>query len=94
MIKLKKTVSFNPNSNRMRIVADIKKAIEDFENNLNPNLNFLLIKRYSWMKKFILNNDKGLEVGAGAGQTVSINFLWLKKSETKLSMNLNLNFFD
>ena len=45
MIKLKKTVSFNPNSNRMRIVADIKKAIEDFENNLNPNLNFLLIKR-------------------------------------------------
>ena len=67
MIKLKKTVSFNPNSNRMRIVADIKKAIEDFENNLNPNLNFLLLKRYSWMKRFILNNDKGLEVGAGAG---------------------------
>ncbi len=67
MIKLKKAVSFNPSSNRMKTVADVKKAIIDFENNLNPNLDFLLHKRYSWMKRFILNNDKGLEVGAGAG---------------------------
>ena len=66
-MKLKKVVSFNPSSNRMKTVADVKKAIIDFENNLNPNLDFLLHKRYSWMKRFILNNDKGLEVGAGAG---------------------------
>lgn len=67
MIKIKKAVSFNPKSNRMKVVADIKKAIEDFKLNKNQNLDFLLENRFSWMKKFISEHDKGLEVGAGAG---------------------------
>ena len=67
MIKLKKAVSFHPNSNRMNLVADINKAIEDFNLNKNKNLDFLLNKRFSWMKNFISENDEGLEVGAGAG---------------------------
>lgn len=67
MIKLKKAISFNPKSNRMRVVADIKKAIEDFNLNKNKNLDFLLKNRFSWMKEFINEDDEGLEVGAGAG---------------------------
>ena len=66
MIKLKKAVSFHPNSNRMNLVADINKAIEDFNLNKNKNLDFLLNKRFSWMKNFISEKDEGLEVGAGA----------------------------
>ena len=60
MIKLKKAISFNPKSNRMRVVADIKKAIEDFNLNKNKNLDFLLKNRFSWMKKFITEDDEGL----------------------------------
>ena len=67
MIKLKKAISFNPKSNRMRVVTDIKKAIEDFNLNKNKNLDFLLKNRFSWMKEFINEDDEGLEVGAGAG---------------------------
>lgn len=67
MIKLKKAISFNPDNNRMKVVADIKKAIEDFNLNKNKNLDFLLNNRFSWMKKFITENGEGLEVGAGAG---------------------------
>ena len=33
----------------------------------NKNLIFLLNRRFSWMKNFIDENEKGLEVGAGAG---------------------------
>ena len=67
MIKLKKAISFNPKSNRMRVVTDIKKAIKDFNLNKNKNLDFLLKNRFSWMKEFINEDDEGLEVGAGAG---------------------------
>ena len=67
MIKLKKAISFNPDNNRLKVVADIKKAIEDFNLNKNKNLDFLLNNRFSWMKKFITENGEGLEVGAGAG---------------------------
>ena len=52
MIKLKKAISFNPKSNRMRVVADIKKAIEDFNLNKNKNLDFLLKNRFSWIRSF------------------------------------------
>ena len=67
MIKLKNSVSFDPNSNRMKIVTDIVKAVEEFKTNKNKNLEYLLSNRFSWMKKFISENDNGLEVGAGAG---------------------------
>ena len=67
MIKLKNSVSFDPSSNRMKIVTDIVKAVEEFKTNKNKNLEYLLSNRFSWMKKFISENDNGLEVGAGAG---------------------------
>ena len=51
----------------MRSVTNIEKAIYEFKKDKNKNLNFLLTKRFNWMKKFISENDKGLEVGAGAG---------------------------
>ena len=51
----------------MRSVTNIEKAIYEFKQDKNKNLNFLLTKRFNWMKKFISENDKGLEVGAGAG---------------------------
>ena len=81
MIKIKKAVSFNPKSNRMRVVADIKKAIKDFNSNKNQNLDFLLEKRFSWMKKFISEKDAGLEVGAGAGFSKK----YIKNKEFKIS---------
>ena len=67
MIKLKKVAAFDPNSNRMKVIADVEEAIKEFQKKKNKNLDFLLKNRFSWMKKFISTNDKGLEVGAGAG---------------------------
>jgi len=67
MIKLKKIATFDPNSNRMNIIADVEEAIKEFKNKKNKNLDYLLKNRFSWMKKFINSEDKGLEVGAGAG---------------------------
>ena len=67
MIKLKKIATFDPNSNRMKVIADVEKAIKEFKNKKNKNLDYLLKNRFSWMKKFINTEDKGLEVGAGAG---------------------------
>ena len=57
MIKLKNSVSFDPSSNRMKIVTDIVKAVEEFKTNKNKNLEYLLSNRFSWMKKFISEND-------------------------------------
>ena len=67
MLKLKKVAAFDPNSNRMKIIADVEKAVKEFKEKKNKNLDFLLKNRFSWMKKFISLKDKGLEVGAGAG---------------------------
>jgi SAM-dependent methyltransferase len=67
MIKLKKVAAFDPNSNRMKVIADVEEAIKEFQKKKNKNLDFLLKNRFSWMKKFISAKDKGLEVGAGAG---------------------------
>ena len=67
MIKIKKKAIFDPGSNRMRKVGNVENARNEFNKNKNKNLNFLLKNRFNWMKKFISDNDKGLEVGAGAG---------------------------
>lgn len=80
MIKLKKSVSFDPNTNRMKVVTDVVKAIKDFETNKNKNLEFLLFNRFSWMRKFISDNDQGLEVGSGAG--FSKNYINIKNFKT------------
>ena len=80
MIKLKKSVSFDPKGNRMKVVTDVVKALEDFKTNKNKNLEFLLFKRFAWMKKFISENDQGLEVGSGAG--LSKSFIKIKNFKT------------
>ena len=50
MIKLKKIATFDPNSNRMKVIADVEKAIKEFKNKKNKNLDYLLKNRFSWMK--------------------------------------------
>lgn len=67
MLKLIKQIQFNQNDNKMKIVADTKKAIEIFNSNKSKNLKFLLKERFDWMNKFIGENDSGIEFGSGAG---------------------------
>lgn len=67
MIKITNKIRFKSQKNRMNKIGDIENAINLFKKRKNKNLFFLLKNRYGWMKKFIKNNDKGLEVGAGAG---------------------------
>ncbi|MDP7197350.1 MAG: class I SAM-dependent methyltransferase [SAR202 cluster bacterium] len=45
----------------------IKEARKDLLNNRNTNIFFLIEKRYSWMNKYIKENDKGIELGCGTG---------------------------
>ena len=67
MLKIKKVAIFDESSNRMKIIADVETAIKEFKSKKNKNLDFLLNNRFSWMKNFINPEDKGLEVGSGAG---------------------------
>ncbi len=67
MLKLIKKIQFNQNENKMKIIADTKKAIEIFNSNKSKNLRFLLKQRFDWMNKFIGENDFGIEFGSGAG---------------------------
>ena len=67
MIKITKKALFDPKLNRMKMIGDVDNAINEFNNKNKKNLNYLLKNRFSWMKKFISKNDKGLEVGAGGG---------------------------
>ncbi len=67
MFKILKKIKFKEHDNRMSNVGAIDKVIENFEKDKNRNLKYLLNKRYSWMNKFIKDDDIGLEVGAGAG---------------------------
>ena len=67
MLKIIEKIRFKPESNRMKKIGDVKNAIEAFKVKKNKNLFFLLNNRFSWMKNFIDENEKGLEVGAGAG---------------------------
>ena len=67
MIKISKKVEFSPNENRMNSVADTKIARQLYYSSKSNNLKFLLEKRFSWMNKFIKENDLGIEVGSGAG---------------------------
>ena len=67
MLKILKKIKFKEQDDRMSNVGAVEKVIENFEKDQNKNLKFLLSKRYSWMNKFIKDNDIGLEVGAGAG---------------------------
>ena len=67
MIRITNKIRFDPHTNRMHKTGNIRNAIDSFNQRKNKNLYFLLKKRYEWMKKFIKDDDIGLEVGAGAG---------------------------
>lgn len=67
MIKIKKKVQFTVEENRMTSLANTKKAREIYYSSKSQNVKFLLEKRFSWMNDFINENDKGIEVGSGAG---------------------------
>jgi SAM-dependent methyltransferase len=53
--------------NRMKYEGDTLSARTNFINDVSTNLYFLLENRFTWMNRFIQNNDKGIEVGAGTG---------------------------
>ena len=53
--------------NRMKYEGDTLRARTNFVNDVSKNLHFLIENRFTWMNSFILNNDKGIEVGAGTG---------------------------
>ena len=78
----------------------ISKSRKRFKNKKNKNLIFLLEKRFFWMKKFIKNKKKIIELGSGNGACKDIlnnkniiltdiqKYPWISK---KLDMNkLNL----
>ena len=67
MIKIRNKVKFSQSQNKMRVLANTKEAIQHFKSSKSNNLKFLLEKRFGWMNNFINENDKGLEVGSGAG---------------------------
>tara|TARA_B100000575_G_scaffold293401_1_gene304684 strand:+ start:1216 stop:2022 length:807 start_codon:yes stop_codon:yes gene_type:complete len=67
MIKFFKKVQFSIEENRMKSIADTKIAREMYYSSKSQNLRFLLRTRFSWMNKFINENDVGIEVGSGAG---------------------------
>lgn len=50
-----------------RTAEDIRKIREGFLAERPGNLEFLLEKRYRWMNDFILEDERGIEVGCGAG---------------------------
>jgi SAM-dependent methyltransferase len=69
MLKICKKIQFSSDENKMNSIANTKIARDLYYSAKNENVKFLLEKRFSWMNKFINDNDKGIEVGSGAGFT-------------------------
>ena len=91
MIKITQKAVFDSKSNRMKKIGDVENAINEFKKKRNKNLDFLLKKRFSWMKKFIDEKNTGLEVGAGGG--FSKNFIKNKNFKiSDLAMYDHLDF--
>jgi ubiquinone/menaquinone biosynthesis C-methylase UbiE len=53
--------------NKMMNVGKVLESREDFIKRKPNNLYFLLEKRYSWMNKYIPEDNTGIEVGCGNG---------------------------
>ena len=66
-MKIFKKIYFKKPFNYTKKIGDVKNTIKLFKKNKNKNLHFLIKKRFEWMNNFIVQGDKGLEVGAGAG---------------------------
>ena len=69
MFKISKKIQFSSDENKMNSIADTKIARDLYYSSKNQNVKFLLEKRFSWMNTFINEDDKGIEVGSGAGFT-------------------------
>jgi SAM-dependent methyltransferase len=67
MLKILKKIKFDEGANRMANVGEAEQVVKNYKIGKNKNLDYLLLKRFSWMNKFIKDTDNGLEVGAGAG---------------------------
>ena len=67
MLKISKKIQFSSDENKMNSIANTKIARDLYYSSKYQNVKFLLKKRFSWMNKFINDNDKGVEVGSGAG---------------------------
>ena len=67
MIKIKNKITFKKEQNRMKSVSSTIEARKSFFNSKSKNLDFLLHQRYEWMNKFIFKDDKGIDLGSGAG---------------------------
>ena len=67
MIKIKNKITFKKEQNRMKSVSSTIEARKSFFNSKSKNLDFLLHQRYEWMNKFISKDDKGIDLGSGAG---------------------------
>ena len=67
MFKILKKIQFPKEANRMKSIANTKIARDLYYSSNSNNVKFLLDKRFSWMNKFINDNDYGIEVGSGAG---------------------------
>jgi len=54
-------------ANRMQFEGDTSRARSHYFNSATSNLKLLLFNRFNWMNSFIIENSKGIEVGAGTG---------------------------
>ena len=69
MFKILKKIQFPKEANRMKSIANTKVARDLYYSSKSKNIKFLLDKRFGWMNSFIQQNDRGIEVGSGAGFT-------------------------
>ena len=63
---IKKKIYFEHDQNLMKDEGDIHKAREYFYKGKNKNLYKILENRFSWINKFLSNDEKILELGSGA----------------------------
>ena len=69
MLKITKKIQFSSEENKMNSIANTKIARDLYYSAKSQNVKFLLEKRFSWMNKYINENDVGIEVGSGGGFT-------------------------
>jgi len=81
MLKIFKKIRFSSDENKMNSIANTKIARDLYYSAKNQNVKFLLEKRFSWMNNFIGDDDKGIEVGSGAGFTKD----FIKNKDFKLT---------
>ena len=69
MLKITKKIQFSSDENKMNSIANTKIARDLYYSAKGQNVKVLVEKRFSWMNKFINDDDIGIEVGSGAGFT-------------------------